>query len=402
MNLSLANSTQFPTATAQPKPTGGANRQARILWLDLARALAIIFMIQGHTLDVLLAPQYRQGLVFNAWFFLRGLTAPTFLLLCGLSFSVSTVRRWESYQCFSKPLFRRWSRFLFLILLGYAMHLPARSLAGFRSLDRSAWQSWFQVDVLQCVGITLALLQWLVFVTGKPRRFAVAAISLGACIVLLTPIAWANDWSKHIPLGVGAYFTSTTGSLFPLLPWSGYIFIGAAIGALFSLRPRSSRSLGFAAAGLGPVLVTAGMTLESMPIRLYANLDFWKTSPNLFFIRLGCVCIFLTTIAYISQRIPLPWRVVRSLSRWSLAIYLVHICILYGSNWNPGLRQWIGPTLGLLPTLGWIAVLLFSMVLFGLASQWCKEAALGLVRSARVSARAFVHLPSPRSQTDTA
>lgn len=395
MKVFSANVPESRIAGTQQNAITAPKLQDRILWLDLARVLAIIFMIQGHTLDVLLATQYRRGFAFDAWLFLRGLTAPTFLLLCGLSFGVSTMRRWESYRCFSKPFLRRFGRFLFLVLLGYVMHLPARSPAGFQSLDRAAWQSWFQVDVLQCVGITLALLQWLVFVSGKPKRFAVAAISLSTCIVLLTPFAWRIDWSEQIPVAVRAYFTSRVGSLFPLLPWSAYIFSGASIGVLFSLRPRSSLSVASAFARLGLVLVMAGIFLESVPLSLYANLEFWRTSPNLFLIRLGCVFILLTVTAYISQRILLPLRALRSLSRRSLAVYLVHVSILYGSNWTPGLRQWIGPTLGLLSTLGWIAMLLFSMMLFGLALDWCKEAALKLARSPRRSATAFAIYQGP-------
>ncbi len=41
-----------------------------------------------------------------------------------------------------------------------------------------------------------------------------------------------------------------------------------------------------------------------------------------------------------------------SLAQESLIIYFVHICILYGSTWNPGIRRWIGPTLAPLSALG--------------------------------------------------
>lgn len=396
MRFPFSTAVLFRRSAMYPNALHAANPASRLLWLDAARVAAIIFMIQGHTLDVLLSPQYRQGVAFDAWSFLRGLTAPTFFALCGFSFSVSTMRSWESYQHYSNPLLRRFRRFLLLILLGYAMHLPSRSLSGFRLLDRAGWESWSQVDVLQCVGITLAFLQLLVLAAGKPKRLAAIVIGASVCVVLLTPISWGIDWSRHIPFAAGAYLTSATGSLFPLFPWSAYILLGAGMGTLYAMR--SIQSAPAPTAGFGAMLILAGLALEGIPVRLYAHLEFWKASPNLFLIRVGCVCLLVTIVACLSQRIPLPQRTLHSLSRQSLTIYIVHICILYGSNWNPGLRQWIGPTLGLVPVLGWVVVLVLSMMLFGLASQWCKYAVSKFASLARASATAsaIYHVPGHR------
>jgi peptidoglycan/LPS O-acetylase OafA/YrhL len=121
----------------------------------------------------------------------------------------------------------------------------------------------------------------------------------------------------------------------------------------------------------------------------------------LFLIRFGCVCLLVTIVACVSQRLPLPLRILHSLSRGSLMIYIVHICILYGSNWNPGLRQWIGPTLSLGSTLVWIAVLLVSMPLLVLTSHYCKEIAGTLLESMRQSATAFaIHYRRGQSQLE--
>jgi hypothetical protein len=136
--------------------------QLAVRGFDVARVLAIAFMVQGHTLDVLLAPAYRQGFVFNSWLFLRGLTAPMFFMLSGMAFATSSLSRWESYAEFSPALFRRFGRYAFFIALGYVMHLPVKTFRGIRYLDAAGWQSWLQIDVLQCVGLTLIFLQLLV------------------------------------------------------------------------------------------------------------------------------------------------------------------------------------------------------------------------------------------------
>lgn len=208
-------------------------QQGRLILVDFARALAIVFMIQGHALDVLLAPAYRQGAVFNYWLFLRGLTAPMFFTLSGVSFMVSSLRRWDSYSHLTPALFRRVGRFAFFILLGYALHWPAKTLHDFRYMDLAAWQGWLQVDVLQCIGVTLILLQIAILIAGTPARFAKIAAGTSAAIVLGTPVIWAAHGIHRLPLSLASYFDSHTGSLFPVFPWAGYVFFGAAVGYLY-------------------------------------------------------------------------------------------------------------------------------------------------------------------------
>jgi hypothetical protein len=69
-------------------------------------------------------------------------------------------------------------------------------------------------------------------------------------------------------------------------------------------------------------------------------------------IRLGCVALLLGIVGYVEPKPRVPGRAMHSLAQESLIIYFVHICILYGSTWDPGIRQWIGPTLAPLSALG--------------------------------------------------
>jgi uncharacterized membrane protein len=347
---------------------------SRLVLVDLARVLAILFMIQGHALDVLLAPDYRQGGLFNAWLFLRGLTAPVFFILSGVSFTVSSMQNWEKYSQPSRKVFRRLGRFVFFVLLGYAMHLPAGSLHEFQYVDAAGWQGWFQVDVLQCIGLALISLQLMVLLAGTPARLARwSAVAAGA-VILLTPLTWAVDWTQFLPMPIAPYLNSRTGSYFPLFPWVGYPLFGAALG--YQLRQwsavpgRSIRLLAAsgAALGLGGLLLIKPLTL------LYARLDFWQASPSLFLIRASCVCVLLGLFAYVTARYSVPHRTLRALAQESLLVYFVHVCILYGSIWNPGLRQAIGATLTPLPTLGVICLLMLPMMLLAWSWNWFKRA----------------------------
>jgi hypothetical protein len=136
----------------------------------------------------------------------------------------------------------------------------------------------------------------------------------------------------------------------------------------------------------------SGLCLNKMPVTLYGAEDFWKTSPNLFFVRTGFVCLLLAIIGALVDRIPVPAQFTRSVAQESLTVYLVHCCILYGSILNPGLRQIVGARLSLVPTLAWISVMLLSMTLLALAWNWLKSSrpnGYRLVRFAVVVAVAY-------------
>jgi uncharacterized membrane protein len=362
---------------AQNRPTATAAEpgdSSRLALVDVARVVAVLFMIQGHALDVLLAPAYREGAFFDVWLFLRGLTAPVFFTLSGVSFTLSSMRGWDRYSRPSWSLLRRVGRFVFFVLLGYAMHLPAASLNDFQYVDAAGWQGWFQVDVLQCIGLTLIGLQVLVLTAGSPGRFARWSAAWGAVIVSLTPLAWAVDWTKFLSMPLAPYFNSQTGSYFPLLPWAGYVFFGAALGYQLREWSRVSGKAVRRLAASGAMLGAAGLLLSRPLMALYGSLDFWRTSPSFFLIRAACVCFLLAFFAWLTVRFKTPEGACRALAQESLLIYFVHVCILYGSIWNVGLRQAVGATLGPLPTLGGIVLLVLAMTLLAWTWNWLKRA----------------------------
>src|SRR5688500_10465005 len=77
--------------------TGVRSSRQRSVFIDLARVLAVVFMLYGHTVSALLAPDYQCRAWFDAWQFQRGLTSSLFLLLSGFAFSIATTRHWASH-----------------------------------------------------------------------------------------------------------------------------------------------------------------------------------------------------------------------------------------------------------------------------------------------------------------
>ncbi|HEU5401380.1 MAG TPA: heparan-alpha-glucosaminide N-acetyltransferase domain-containing protein [Terriglobales bacterium] len=343
------------------------SQSGRILAIDLARIFAILFMIQGHTLHVLLAPAYRQGRFFDLWLYLRGLTAPVFLSLAGCSFFVVTMRMLaKSPSDMSNKVFKRIRRFTSFVCLGYLMHMPARSFWDLQYVDNAGLQSWYQVDVLQCIGVTLIAMQLLSLVARTPQRYAIACIAIGAAIVLSTPLAWSANWN-HLPGFASAYLNGNSGSLFPLFPWAGYVFIGSSLGYLFVTQPSSATIR--VSLVVAVIALFAGNVLQRMPWSLYGQIDYWKTSPNLFLIRWGAICLVVTAISAALRWFPIrSLPLAQRLASESLIAYIVHIAILYGTSWTIGLRQTMGESLNPLQTT--MFIILMIVVSCAIAIGW--------------------------------
>jgi uncharacterized membrane protein len=96
----------------------------RVIFIDLARALAVVLMVAGHTSSALLADPYRGGPWFDVWMFQRGLTSALFLLLAGFAFTVATTRHWSSHLRVSDAVVKRLRRFALFVVLGYGLHFP--------------------------------------------------------------------------------------------------------------------------------------------------------------------------------------------------------------------------------------------------------------------------------------
>lgn len=343
--------------------------------MDLARAAAVLFMIQGHTLSVLLAPNLAGGPVGNAWLYLRGLTSCTFLILSGFSFSLATTRRWTEFRVPGRRVYRRLARYALLLVLGYGMRFPARSLASLSVVSPEQWQTFAVVDVLQLVAVTLTALQVAVWLTGSPRAFMAWASGAAAATVLVTPLISPAAWAASAPIFLRAYLTAATGSLFPALPWAAYVFFGAALGAWYT-RPAPGPAAGdcataFLLAGLG--MVAGGTLLHALPWSPYGAVEFWAVSPNLFLAKAGSVLIALAAAIRAVRGVRALPRVITALSRESLLVYLAHVVLLYGSAWTVGLAQSVGPRLDSGPVLAWVVGLLAAMSLLAWTWYECKR-----------------------------
>lgn len=348
--------------------------KSRILFVDLARASAVLFMVQGHTLHVLLAPGHEGDLWFGPWLFLRGLTSCLFLLLSGFAFSVVTDRHWDDFLSSTRRLNRRLARFAFFLGLGYLLHFPMARFAHLPFATDERWRSFLQVDILQVVAVSLLLLQGLIALVRTRRRYTIGCAVVAALAVLATPLTWRQSWTDVTPLWFASFMSGETGSLFPFFPWAAFIFIGAALGIVYAHLWRTLPMEEVAARfwGVGMAMLLAGAFAVLLPFRPYGEIDVWRTSPSIFLVRLGAVLVLLGGFAWVGQWLRRLPGVLQALAEESLTIYVVHVLVLYGSLWNTGLGAWLGPQ-DLPATAFWIVVLLASMSLLAWAWRAAKR-----------------------------
>jgi uncharacterized membrane protein len=302
-------------------------------------------MLYGHTTSALLAPRYQVGRWFDIWQFQRGLTSSLFLLLGGFAFRIATSRRWTSHVRWSPAWLKRVRRFALFVVLGYALHLPGSQLAELPLVDAERWRAFLAVDVLQLIGVSFIGIQLLVLVTRSRRAFMLATFALALLAIVATPAVWRVDWTRVMPPFAAAYMSQATGSQFPLFPWMGFTLLGAGLGQLYARWGASDLSA-FAQRALiapGVILVIAGNLLKAREAALFGS------SPGSFvpaevMLRIGACLIILAAFAHLSRHIVRLPHVFGAVAQESLLIYFVHLCIVYGSVWNPGLVQLYGPT----------------------------------------------------------
>lgn len=331
-------------------------------------------MLYGHVVSALLAPEYRAGAWFDAWNFQRGLTSSLFLLLSGFAFSIATVRHWTSHLGLSAKLLARLRRFAGFVLLGYALHLPGPRLTDLASAGDAQWRSFLAVDVLQLIGVTFIFIQFLVLIARNRWVFTGLALLIGGGMVVVTPQLWLVDWPARLPLWLSSYLEQDTGSLFPLFPWAAYILLGAAMGQVYS-RWGASNLPAFASTGLllpGTVMVLSGLLLEVPAPWLFGGGP-WTFIPPQVLVRAGSCFLIMGAVAHgsrVIQRLP---RVFGAVAQETLLIYFVHLCLVYGSVWGPGLRQFYGEQLGPLQVFAVVVALVAAMTLLAVQWNWIKH-----------------------------
>ncbi|MBO0726218.1 MAG: DUF1624 domain-containing protein, partial [Blastocatellia bacterium] len=205
----------------------------RIVFLDLLRALAVITMIEGHTIDALLRDEYRSYdyLGFKLWQFARGMTAPIFLLTAGTVF-IYLLRSTDLPFRENPRVVKGVKRALLLLAFGYLLRFPSTSIIGVFSASDEQLRAFWTIDALQAIGMGILLLLFGAYLSEKLMLNDLSVFMSGAIFFFIcAPFCELINWNNWLPAPIAAYFYSGSGSLFPLFPWAGYMLFGGVLGA---------------------------------------------------------------------------------------------------------------------------------------------------------------------------
>jgi uncharacterized membrane protein len=304
-------------------------------YVDWARGVAVLLMIEAHTTDAWTAAASKNTTGFRDATILGGFAAPLFLWLAGLAVVLAasrTMARSGSRAAAADAVCRRG---LEVFLLGFLFRLQA-----FIVSPGSHPIALFRVDILNVMGLSMvgAGLVWAS--TSRAATRAAVFAALAAAIALVTPIVRATPVVDALPTWLQWYLRPAgEHTTFTLLPWSGFVFAGGAAGALLdAASDRRAEARVNAACGLtGAALVAGGFWAAAQP-SIYAASSFWTSSPTWFAIRVGILMMALSAL-YLTERsargstssprvetlAPLA-----RIGRASLFIYWIHVELVYG------------------------------------------------------------------------
>jgi uncharacterized membrane protein len=356
-----------------------SDQRKRLDFIDLLRGWAVIVMVEVHVFNATLTREAMGEWFFEYIKFINGLVAPSFLFASGLAYAITTRRKLTEYLSFGKPLFRQLGRLLFILGVGYLLHLPKFNYDQIltQTTERS-WRIFFQADVLQCIAASLLVMQGLLLVLKSERRLYSSLLGLALGTIFLTPVMWGIDFWPLLPPVLAGYmngihFQNFPG--FPLFPWSAFVFAGAVTGYLFlEARNPNVPDVGERIMMKRVLWIAAGFILLSIIIepiaaKLYPVYDYWKFSPSFTLLRIALVMVLCAGLFFYEKRYTVsPRSVVTLVGRESLIVYTVHLLLIYGNFSTFNFVRRVDHSFGYGEALLTTVILLAMMT--GLAFAW--------------------------------
>ncbi len=302
-------------------PQGSSDR---LQFLDWTRGVAALIMLQGHTLHSFVRSEERQGDIYTLSQFVGGMPAPIFLFLTGVTMAFlldgRERRGVDGMGRFAAALRRAG----YLLLLAFAVRLQAYLF----SVPWSKWEDLLRVDILNCMGVSLAMLSVSAFFSTQER--VKWGLVCGFALSLMAPVIGGLSWHGS-PQLLRAYIEPNS-EVFGLFPWASFTAFGIAFGSMIRLVPKESlnRFLQWTALVAFGMILTAGY-FSYIPFSVYRQSNFWVDSPGLVFIKLGLILLLVTFgylwLTYLPGRRP---SFVTLLGTSSLLVYWLHLEIVYG------------------------------------------------------------------------
>jgi hypothetical protein len=300
----------------------------RLEYLDWVRGIGAVIMLQGHVFHSFLRSGLKTTEAYTLSQFVGGMPPALFLFLTGvtLAFLMDSIER--KGMAPRQRVLESLRRSGYLFFLAFAFRLQLWVFTGFPQ----PWQGVFKVDVLNCMGMSIALLSVMALFKTAARIRWCAALGLG--IALLSPLISQMNWSG-VPWIVRNYLIPDYNS-FGIFPWGAYLAFGVSAGSVIRAIPRNAtgRCMRWAAL-VGGALILVCQYMANSSFTIYAKSEFWLNSPAQVLTKVG-VLLLMVSFAFLWTRYSAGqgWSWIRQFGVTSLLVYWVHIELVYGhASW---------------------------------------------------------------------
>ncbi len=319
--------------------------KVRLKFIDMARSIAILLMLEGHFVDDSLAMIYRDPNhpVFATWQYIRGFTAPVFLTVTGLIFVYLLLKNREIPPLKNIRFRKGFKRVIELFFWGYMVQ-------------------YYAFHVLECIatGIFLILAIYLIYKLVKVIPlwiyFFAAGFTIFAFYLFMRELPKGMPWPEDAWYFVqNAFHGPANRAIFPIVPWVGFTMFGAMIGALLHDVHHRIRNWYFP-----KIVFLIGASLYWFPKEILGGLDSLidLVAPSFhyqfvyldwLYLKVGMVLMELSVLIFIDN----TWghkikdnSLFLKIGQNTLTIYVVHMSLLYGSLTGIGLNDYFHKSLG--------------------------------------------------------
>lgn len=320
----------------------------RLKFIDLARSIAIILMLEGHFvgLTLTLEAQDPSNLIYVIWNSIRGFTAPLFFTVAGMIF-VFLLTGEKGSSFFKQVRVRKgFIRAMELLFWGYVLQLSLRYFPDYLKGEFGSWV--FAFHVLQCIGVGLIVLILIAALHRAISKFSLVSFYAFATVIILSLYIWLKSLpaGTFVPEGWPQLIQNALigpRSVFPIAPWLGFAMLGGAMGAYVRSRddqPATLRSCGwFFILAVGLKLIWLAAYFIPMPDYISHGIT-WFTG------RAFQIVLFLGILRMIEIRygIGVPWML--RIGQETFAIYIFHVIVLYSGLFGFGLNIYFKEKLG--------------------------------------------------------
>lgn len=318
----------------------------RILAFDLARGLAVFFMILIHVMRHWGEPATWTTPVGVLASFLGGPpAAPVFMFLMGASVAFSRRSTFRSLAMRGLGLFVLAYVFNFFRgALPITVGLASGVVTSAEVAPHTPGSLLTMVDILQLAGLSLILIATL-------RRFVRPGPSwlvLAVAIVLVAPFLRGFTVGNPVVDGfLSVLWGADSHVYYPVFPWAVFPLVGAVVGERIVHTPDRSALLGrMGLVGVG--LCAVGVALVAAWVPDLSDTTYWHLPPALALAILGFVLVWLAVCDQVLRRVP-GTRILDVVYGWSARVQSMYITHWLIVGWGVGIVGF--QRLGLAPVL---------------------------------------------------